>query len=73
MVPVRNESIFRRQSALCENDKDKISVIKTDLRFADERVWTIEGMTATGNSNKEGVFHDIEKTAVTVEGQHHFK
>jgi len=54
-------SIFSKDSALCENDNDRISVTRTDLRFVGEKQYIAEGMTARGKRKREGVFHVIEK------------
>lgn len=37
ILPVWKESIFIKDSALCEKDKERISVIRTDLRFVGEK------------------------------------
>jgi hypothetical protein len=63
MVPVLKVSIFSKDSALCENDNDKISVTRTDLRFVGEKQYIAEGMTARGKRKREGVFHVIDKNA----------
>jgi hypothetical protein len=62
-VPVLNESIFSRLSALCENDNDRISVIRTDLRLLGDKEYIAEGMIAKGRRNDEGVFHVIKRRA----------
>lgn len=63
MVPVWKESSFSKDRALCENESDSKSVIRTDFRSAVENEYTAEGMTASGKRNNEGVLHDKDTRA----------
>ena len=63
MHPVLNESIFNNESALCENDIERISVKSTDLRLAVEKVYKAEGIMAIGKSTIEGVLKDNDVTS----------
>lgn len=63
-IPVLKESIFSRDSALCENDIESMSVRSTDLRLAEEKVYRTEGKAPRGNRINEGVLHDRDTSSV---------
>jgi hypothetical protein len=60
-VPVTKESIFINPNALCENERDKISVSNTDFRLARENLYRAEGRTERGSNTRDGVLNETER------------
>jgi hypothetical protein len=58
-----NESIFNNESALWENDIERMSVKSTDLRLAVEKVYITEGIMPIGKSTIEGVLKENETSS----------
>jgi hypothetical protein len=52
------------ERALCENERESISVSRTDLRLENGNVYRAEGRAPSGNSNNDGVFNEKDNISV---------